>query len=641
MKAKSKFSPGKLFRESLIIGYLMVFAEFLHKKVLASLFARIFTSYDRSCERFENAFPGVIRKKSEKNRPKILGAKMRFASLTESSVFVRFFRATDSFFLNMEISSLGAGIFFCGFFSAVVYIVKQYILSVESVGLSELVTGVIFMLCSVPLILAKTTFRHSLSESLFSKYVLSGLFDIKAEDGAGSSGRRSSGVMIILGTAAGLITYFVPIEYVLICAVALPMIPMVMHIPEFGLLALTAALPFAPTMLLAGMLIFTALSFLLKAARGKRTVKFDLCDFAVLFFMAVMLMGGVVSVSFSSSIQPALLYVCFMLAYFLAVNMIKTTHLTVHFAKLLGISLLISSLYGIYQNFFGSAASGWHDSAMFSDISTRVFSTFDNPNVFGEYLILLIPLGISMLLLSSGTWRRLLSAAVVLSAGLSLVYTWSRGAWLGFIISIALYLLFMNRHTISFYAVLLLASPIALRFMPSSVTNRFGSIGNLNDTSTNYRVNIWKAVVKMIRDTFFSGIGVGEGAFSRIYPLYALSGIESAPHSHNLYLQITVETGAIGLAAFIIAMFLIIKQCLSSYRRVYEGSRDGTVYDFGQKKFSFLTVGAVCGIIAFLVMGMTDYVWYNYRVFLLFWLVCGFAVASCKAIENETCPFNY
>ena len=30
-----------------------------------------------------------------------------------------------------------------------------------------------------------------------------------------------------------------------------------------------------------------------------------------------------------------------------------------------------------------------------------------------------------------------------------------------------------------------------------------------------------------------------------------------------------------------------------------------------------------CGIFGVLVQGMTDYVWYNYRVFLMFWLIIG------------------
>ena len=52
----------------------------------------------------------------------------------------------------------------------------------------------------------------------------------------------------------------------------------------------------------------------------------------------------------------------------------------------------------------------------------------------------------------------------------------------------------------------------------------------------------------MLANTFYFGIGIGEGAFAEVYPFYALSGIETAPHSHSLYLQILTELGIFGLS---------------------------------------------------------------------------------------------
>lgn len=34
-----------------------------------------------------------------------------------------------------------------------------------------------------------------------------------------------------------------------------------------------------------------------------------------------------------------------------------------------------------------------------------------------------------------------------------------------------------------------------------------------------------------------------------------------------------------------------------------------------------------CGVFAVLLQGVTDYVWYNYRIFLLFWLIIGLTSA--------------
>ena len=44
--------------------------------------------------------------------------------------------------------------------------------------------------------------------------------------------------------------------------------------------------------------------------------------------------------------------------------------------------------------------------------------------------------------------------------------------------------------------------------------------------------------------------------------------------------------------------------------------------------------GIFCGLVAFLVQGMTDYVWYNYRVFLMFWIMTGLSAAAVMLSKN-------
>ena len=46
------------------------------------------------------------------------------------------------------------------------------------------------------------------------------------------------------------------------------------------------------------------------------------------------------------------------------------------------------------------------------------------------------------------------------------------------------------------------------------------------------------------------------------------------------------------------------------------------------KTVRLIGCGALCGVLAALVQGMTDYIWYNYRVFFVFWIVIGFVSAA-------------
>lgn len=136
----------------------------------------------------------------------------------------------------------------------------------------------------------------------------------------------------------------------------------------------------------------------------------------------------------------------------------------------------------------------------------------------------------------------------------------------------------------------------------------------------------------MLADVFYFGIGIGEGAFADIYPFYALSGIEAAPHSHNLYLQITVEVGLFALIAFLIFVFTFA-QCSLSFCKNAVSKANKTI-----------CLGIFCGIVAFLIQGLTDYVWYNYRLFLLFWMIAGLGIAhifTAKSTAEESEQFYY
>ncbi|MBQ2708104.1 MAG: O-antigen ligase family protein, partial [Clostridia bacterium] len=134
-----------------------------------------------------------------------------------------------------------------------------------------------------------------------------------------------------------------------------------------------------------------------------------------------------------------------------------------------------------------------------------------------------------------------------------------------------------------------------------------------------YRVNIWRGVGKMIGDYWQTGVGIGTDSFRCVYPLYSLSGIESAPHSHNLYLQILVEIGIVGLVIFLVLLFFWAQSCFTLHRNE-------------ERREKLIPAALFCGLLAVLAQGMTDYIWYNYRVFLMFWLMLGLCAAARKIL---------
>ena len=66
------------------------------------------------------------------------------------------------------------------------------------------------------------------------------------------------------------------------------------------------------------------------------------------------------------------------------------------------------------------------------------------------------------------------------------------------------------------------------------------------DSSNNFRINVWLSSLEMIQDRPWLGIGPGNNAFNRIYPLYQQPKF-NALSAYSVPLEILVETGLPGL----------------------------------------------------------------------------------------------
>ena len=129
------------------------------------------------------------------------------------------------------------------------------------------------------------------------------------------------------------------------------------------------------------------------------------------------------------------------------------------------------------------------------------------------------------------------------------------------------------------------------------------------DSSTYYRVLTWRGC-----STCCGGLGrrhrVGQAAFEQLYPAFAYAGTELHLHAHNLAIEVLTETGISGLVILTIIILLFIQNCFEFISHSASPGEDKLVAAAG-----------LCGIISILVMGLFDYIWYNYRVFFLFWVV--------------------
>lgn len=310
---------------------------------------------------------------------------------------------------------------------------------------------------------------------------------------------------------------------------------------------------------------------------------FDHVDRCMLLFSASLLAGGICG---GGRVFDGVLLSAFAFCYFPIKAVIASPAVCRRARFWSGISLCLTSAFGIWQYFWGDLTVRWVDLHLFSDIGGRVTSFFNNPNVLAIYLLFALPLSLGGA--ADGKEKHvahMLYGVSTVTAGICIVLTWTRGAWLGVLLQVLLFLRFFDRRTRKCLLWLPFAGLLAAPLLPRIVVKRFLSIGRLEDSSILYRLYTWRGVLRMIAANPF-GVGVGEAAFRKGYAAYAVMGTETVMHAHSVFLQIASELGLLGGA-----LFLTLSACalLRAARK------------------SVCAVLPLCGL---LVMGLFDHLWY-------------------------------
>ncbi len=639
-----------LVRGSIILTSLDRFAAYIYSLIKNGFFGWLFTGYRSGAgSRFLEWFAGTSPAHWLERRRRSMCRRI------ESSVLLNFIPYMMRFFLGCRLRVYGAFLASFGLYTAVVTAVTS-ILSGQLESLLEhsyILVSVVMIFAALPLILSKNTLAEGIMTSSAGKMLLAvtGYTSADLQNTVGSGGHMNTAFLV--GIICGALTYRISPAYILLGMAALIWAYLVVIRPEIGVLTLFAGMPWLPTMFLAVIVIYTTLCWFLKLFRGKRIFRLEPVDVMAAAFAVLMAFGGVISLS-ASSLKPALLMTCLLMGYFLTVGLIRSREWLVRCSAAAILSATLESLWAMFLHFTGGGYSSdaWIDEEMFEAIAGRAVGTLDNPNMLGEYLILILPIAAAMFIGRGEGMRRLSCFFCIAVMGACLILTWSRGAWLGLIFA-ALLFLFMWHHR-SMWLVLagIAAIPMLPYVLPQSIISRFSSIGDLSDSSTSYRVHIWHASAAMIGDNPISGIGVGEGAWDQLYPLYSYMGVEAAPHSHNLYLQIWLELGLTGILAFILFLFLLYQSGFTMFasigslrglqtpdlspamlrRNLNDGEQSADLeLQRARTQLRMTAAGPLCGIAGVLLQGMTDYAWYNYRVYLMFWLVCGLASAYIRS----------
>ena len=628
--AKKVRSHRSLAGISLLIYLFDKLSDKIYTALVNGFFGNLLTSYDRCSSSFENGFVSSYFSGGSKLRKYLRIIRQYLSKSFETSLILTTLRTKICNMAFIPVKSYGTYLLSFGIYTILAYFAKLIIPIAGDADMDCIFIGIGTCIISIPLILSKGILANAVKNGrILGTIFIEGLgYREETFERESSLKIRHSGISILLGLISGVATFFIHPIY-LITLAALGIVASVIFIsPEVGILIGLFGVPFFsvfsnPTVILAFTVIVTTVSYLIKILRGKRIFKIELIDVFVFMFLIITLFSGAVSVGGRPSLYSAGLSCLLMFGYFLVANLIRTAKWVKRCVLSIVISGTVTAIIGVLQYALGMAVNDWIDTTYFPNIGGRATSLFENPNYLAAFLVIVFPFALYQVAASRSGKQRVLSIFSCAAIVLCTVFTWSRGAWIAMILSFAIFLLMHSKKAMRYIVAALIAVPFLSFLLPSNIISRFMSIGDMSDSSTAYRVYTWWGSIDMLKDYFWGGIGYGADAFTQLYPIYAYSGIENANHSHNLYIQIALGMGIGGVICFALLLLFFAQKSLAYAKQPH--SRD-----------SFLVVAAsLVSVTALLAMGMVDYVWYNYRIFFLFWVVMALGVACIRTGKKE------
>lgn len=288
---------------------------------------------------------------------------------------------------------------------------------------------------------------------------------------------------------------------------------------------------------------------------------------------------------------------------------------------------LITAVLGIRQLYGNTEElARWADPNSVANGTIRIYGTLENPNLFAGFLLPILPLAAVALLRWQTPLRRLYAAAGLGVGLVALVLTYSRGAWMGMVASLGvLMLLLALRQTRSWPPlwrrlvplVLLVGATIVLVVLVSQVeplrVRVLSLVAGREDSSNNFRLNVWQAAIDMIQARPWLGIGPGNTAFNLIYPLYQQPKF-NALSAYSIPLEIAVEAGIPGV---LVLLGLLVSAVRTGLRL---GKGDGPL---ALPALASLAIVAGLG-----VQGLTDTIFFRPEVQLIGWFAMAVLAAG-------------
>ena len=257
----------------------------------------------------------------------------------------------------------------------------------------------------------------------------------------------------------------------------------------------------------------------------------------------------------------------------------------------------------------------------------RATASFPGCNALGIYLTGLTPLIAGLAIFLAERKEKLLFTIAAILGAVGIYLTLSRGAGVGFFVSLVFLSLVKKNKIIILTLALLVLTYFFI--MPKNIKDWAKSVhyNPIILMTCDTRVGIYRNTLHMIAEHPFLGVGIN--TFSRSYSQYRTAQVEATNptadgyYAHNNFLHMAGEMGLFGLATFLFFLFLVFQAAWKAFKK----NKDPYLKAFAISVFA--------AIMAYLINGLTETSLYHPRLVMIFWLMVGLALSFALKGKEE------
>lgn len=392
---------------------------------------------------------------------------------------------------------------------------------------------------------------------------------------------------IIVGFVLSFFTLAYSRQEIIVFIILLILTAVFMCRPETAVLSIALIFPFLPYSATIYLVFISLISYFVKVLRGKRSIYFNSYDFVPLGFV---LLYSFLTVAGKTSFVAIL----FPLIYYLFSGIVRNESLMIKCVKNITISVTIYAFCNLIIYFFKNVLA-----LDFRFLCNLVKGTY----TFSESEAFTVFYAIAFILLLSMTFygkikRRFCFFGLVINA-LAMYLSDGRYTIIACVFSVAF--LFIN----------VLKNKIVVLFFTSALGVVTYRIFSLHSDMLKELENALELIKKYFRYLIF---GVDNSNM-----IFEAEGISN---SGSLILDLAFWGGIITVIYVYASMFVFVRNGISSY-------------DTSNLKTKPISITVSCAVVLYIVASFGCFVWEDYRIFGLIWILGGISSASRRNMQNE------